>query len=50
MLLAVWRKKPCFIQFSLKNIALNFWGVFLAHPVVAKPKALVVTGDGIPNV
>ena len=32
MLVAVWRKKTCSIQFSLKNRALNFRGVFFVQP------------------
>ena len=33
MLVAVWRKKTCSIQFSLKNRVLNFRGVFLSNLV-----------------
>ena len=32
MLFGVWRKKTCFIQFSLKNKALNFRGAFFGSP------------------
>ena len=33
MLDAVWRNKICFIQFSSRNRALNFRGVFSVYPV-----------------
>ena len=46
MLFAVWRKKACFIQFLLKNRALNFRVVFLAHPLFFAP-LLILHSDVI---
>ena len=40
MLVEVWRKKTCFIQFSLKNKALNFRSDFLARTLHRKKKQL----------
>ena len=41
MLVAVWRKQTCFIQFLLKNRASNFRDIFLSRPVVPNCKKYI---------